>query len=208
MEAKNIGLLNYAKILVRFDIPLLFTCLDADNNRYIVVCADEEDGIYVVGKTDPDSLIKMLKNEITMYDFFRQREQVFLISFDFANKEYVWQQSAQANISDDMLPDQGAFLDLNNEKIRKYIDELQNSYLEKDWDIEPSSISIEMKFDIDKDFNNMFNQYNEETVEVLLNILINRILEKTDWIRNDSILKEEIQFDSSQIRISSMLVAA
>lgn len=208
MEAKNIGLLNYEKILVRFDIPLLFTCLDADNNRYIVVCADEEDGIYVVGKTDPDSLIKMLKNEITMYDFFRQREQVFLISFDFANKEYVWQQSAQANISDDMLPDQGAFLDLNNEKIRKYIDELQNSYLEKDWDIEPSSISIEMKFDIDKDFNNMFNQYNEETDEVLLNILINRILEKTDWIRNDSILKEEIQFDSSQIRISSMLVAA
>ena len=99
-------------------------------------------------------------------------------------------------------------MDLNNEKIRKYIDELQNSYLEKDWDIEPSSISIEMKFDIDKDFNNMFNQYNEETVEVLLNILINRILEKTDWIRNDSILKEEIQFDSSQIRISSMLVAA
>ena len=162
MEAKNIGLLNYEKILVRFDIPLLFTCLDADNNRYIVVCADEEDGIYVVGKTDPDSLIKMLKNEITMYDFFRQREQVFLISFDIANKEYVWQQSAQANISDDMLPDQGAFLDLNNEKIRKYIDELQNSYLEKDWDIEPSSISIEMKFDIDKDFNNMFNQYNEE----------------------------------------------
>ena len=87
MEAKNIGLLNYEKILVRFDIPLLFTCLDADNNRYIVVCADEEDGTYVVGKTDPDSLIKMLKNEITMYDFFRQREQVFLISFDFANKE-------------------------------------------------------------------------------------------------------------------------
>jgi hypothetical protein len=117
--------LFYETIIVRFDIPLLFTCKDEQNNRYLVVCSDEEIGEYVVVAITVGDLLKMLRDEMPMYDAFRSAAQAFLIKYDFDNDVYDCNSKSQTEISDNMLPDKGAYLRLKNKKIVKYIEELK-----------------------------------------------------------------------------------
>ena len=74
ITAENIGQLTHETTLIQFDIHLLFTCLDANRNRYLVVCANEETGEYVAAKITTSELLDMLQNTETMYDTFRNEK--------------------------------------------------------------------------------------------------------------------------------------
>lgn len=201
MEVKNIGQLNYERILVRFDIPLLFTCTDTDENRYIVVCADEETGIYVVGKTDIKSLLGMLKNKVTMYDYFRQCGQLYLITYDFDIDDFVWQSTSQEAITDDMLPDKGVFLELNNDNICEYIEELESKELYNNWDSANHTQWTEL----------FISNNNKKYFDQVLNSIVNMIAENNkgiESIRSTSTLVERTTCDSIIGDSSYELVAA
>lgn len=121
IAAENIGQLMYEKVLVRFDIPLLFTCLDGDKNRYLTVCYNEETGEYVAARITDAKLLDMLQNIETMYDTFRNADEIALIRYIPDENEYVWNNTDQKYVSDEMLPDKGEYFGLRNEKIRNFI---------------------------------------------------------------------------------------
>lgn len=124
IAAENIGQLMYEKVLVRFDIPLLFTCLDEDKNRYLTVCSDEETGEYVAVRITDAKLLDMLQNIETMYDTFRGADEIALIRYIPGENGYVWNNTDQKCVSDEMLPDKGEYFGLYNEKIRNFAAEL------------------------------------------------------------------------------------
>ena len=124
IAAENIGQLMYEKVLVWFDIPLLFTCLDEDKNRYLTVCSDEETGEYVAVRITDAKLLDMLQNIETMYDTFRGADGIALIRYIPGENGYVWDNTDQEHVSDEMLPDKGEYFGLHNEKIRNFAAEL------------------------------------------------------------------------------------
>ena len=198
MEVKNIGQLNYEKIIVRFDIPLLFTCTDINDNRYIVVCADEDKGIYVVGKTNISDLLHMLKNDITMYDYFRQREELYTISYDYDSGEFVWEPTSQDLISDDMLPDKGADLELSNAAICDYIEQLKNIDLYENW-----NSKFKASF-VDYVLNAMDDSISKYYMELLCSIT-DRIIKQSITISIDNKKKgSEIILTTNRLTESSM----
>ena len=198
MEVKNIGQLNYEKIIVRFDIPLLFTCTDINDNRYIVVCADEDKGIYVVGKTNISDLLHMLKNDITMYDYFRQREELYTISYDYDSGEFVWEPTSQDLISDDMLPDKGAYLELSNAAICDYIEQLKNIDLYENW-----NSKFKASF-VDYVLNAMDDSISKYYMELLCSIT-DRIIKQSITISIDNKKKgSEIILTTNRLTESSM----
>ena len=124
IAAENIGQLMYEKVLVRFDIPLLFTCLDEDKNRYLTVCYNEETGEYVAARITDAKLLDMLQNIETMYDTFRDTDEIALIRYIPGKNGYIWNNVNQECISDEMLPDKGEYFGLRNEKIRNFVAKL------------------------------------------------------------------------------------
>lgn len=64
--------LYYNVILVESYIPVLFTCKNDKDELFICVCCtDNNTGRkWLITKTDPQAVIAMLKNEITMRDVF------------------------------------------------------------------------------------------------------------------------------------------
>ena len=131
ITAENIGQLTHEITLIQFDIPLLFTCLDANRNRYLVVCSNEETGEYVAAKITTTELLDMLQNTETMYDTFRNAGKIARIHCVPGKKEYVWDTTDQKSISDEMLPDKGEYFELYNEKIREFITGLRQSALDE-----------------------------------------------------------------------------
>lgn len=124
IAAENIGQLMYEKVLVQFDIPLLFTCLDEDKNRYLTVYSNEETGEYIAARITDAKLLNMLQNIETMYDTFRDADKIALIRYIPDKNEYVWSNTDQEHVYDEMLPDKGEYFGLRNEKIRNFAAEL------------------------------------------------------------------------------------
>lgn len=68
----NIGELRLEQILVEFDIPELFICVDNMRNRYAVLCTDISNASieYIIIKITSENLVHMLEKKITMRKFF------------------------------------------------------------------------------------------------------------------------------------------
>lgn len=124
------GNLYLEEVLVEFDIPLLFICIDILNNRYAVLCVDEieQPFRYIIIKTDENKLLLMLKNKLTMRDFFlSSTEDIvwYVESSDEPTTDKITVGKA-SEISDDDLPSSGAYFLIDNKKINDYIKELEH----------------------------------------------------------------------------------
>ena len=71
IKTKETGQLYLEKIIVSFDIPILFVCNDFENRKYLCLNIDEETGTTVIAETDNRTLISMLNNQVTMENVFR-----------------------------------------------------------------------------------------------------------------------------------------
>ena len=71
IRIKEVGQLFLEKILVSFDIPILFVCVDYENRKYLCLNIDDESGKSVIVATDNKYLISMLTNKISMDSVFR-----------------------------------------------------------------------------------------------------------------------------------------
>lgn len=131
IQVNEIGELYKECVLVHFDVPLLFVCKDTDDKRYLVLCIDEEEGRYLCLQVTNELLLKMLNKEITMADTFRHTSfsQNFLISYDFMKESFEGHYISTKDLTEDMLPDEGAYFELSSQKISQYILKLQNENL-------------------------------------------------------------------------------
>ena len=58
------------QVLVELDFPIMYTCLDRNLVRYLVLCVDYEELKYMVIKVNNDFLIKILTRKMPMRDIF------------------------------------------------------------------------------------------------------------------------------------------
>lgn len=121
IRIKEIGQLYLEKVIVSFDIPILFVCNDFENRKYLCLNINDELGTTVLAETDNKSLIGMLKNEVTMESVFRGAIGNRVIIAEYDNGEIVTRTESAKNISEDVLPEKGAFLDFSDEAITNYI---------------------------------------------------------------------------------------
>jgi len=68
VKINRYGQLYIDKIIFESSFPIIFSCLNDDNDVFIVVCCRrDKDGIkWLAGKTDGYSICRMLKDEITV----------------------------------------------------------------------------------------------------------------------------------------------
>lgn len=128
IKLKETGQLFLEKVLVSFNIPILFVCVDYEKNKYLCLNIDEETGESVIVATDNEHLLKMLKNEVTMESVFRDAndQKVIIAKYDFEEQKIVSHIENSKAVSKDMLPKQNEYFEFTNEAIKEYI-----SYLEK-----------------------------------------------------------------------------
>lgn len=62
-------------ILVDYIYPVLFTCVDDDDNIYIVACycANSKEMKWLISKTTPRKIIDLLKNELSIREMFSEK---------------------------------------------------------------------------------------------------------------------------------------
>lgn len=77
------------KIFLQSYFPIIFTCKDDENNIYMCVCCQNNKKTikWLVGKTDAKSIIKVLKNEITILDVLLHNSSKH-ISITYTNGKY------------------------------------------------------------------------------------------------------------------------
>lgn len=128
IRLKEVGQLYLEKVLVTFDIPILFVCADYENRKYLCLNIDDESGKSVIAATDNKHLIDMLKNKISMDSVFRNaiNGKAIIVDYDSVNDEIITLTEDAKKIPGDMLPEKGAYFELTNKSIEEYI-----SYLDK-----------------------------------------------------------------------------
>lgn len=126
MEIEEYGRFDVEIELVTFDIPLLFVCKDSKMKRLLVLCVDEELGEYLAVYCSNEKLLEMLNNEIAMDRLFVEAmdEERILMKYDFVKKSFRASVICKNELTRDMLPDENAYFELKNDKIKKYIERL------------------------------------------------------------------------------------
>jgi hypothetical protein len=123
IKVKELGQLYVEKVLVTFDVPILFVCVDYENRKYLCLNDSEDNDKYVVAETDNTQLIDMLRNKITMESVFRKSVdgKVIIAEYDYENENIITRVESATQVSKDLLPEEGAFFELNNKMILDYI---------------------------------------------------------------------------------------
>ena len=72
INVEEIGQLYLEKILVTFDIPILFVCSNGKNKKYLCLNIGDEDGTTVIAEISKATLSAMQQNKIAMEAVYRQ----------------------------------------------------------------------------------------------------------------------------------------
>lgn len=123
IKIKEAGQLYLEKVIVSFDIPILFVCNDFENRKYLCLNIDEEAGTTVIAETDNRTLISMLRDQVTMESVFRNssEDKIIIAEYNYEDEEVVTTVKNAKEIDDNLLPEKGAFLELSNEILSEYI---------------------------------------------------------------------------------------
>lgn len=114
------------KNIVTVDIPLLFTCVDDDKNKYVVLCTDSDNLTYLVAKTNARDLIEMLQSETSLREPFKKSSKLWFVKAGIDVTKDEVKKIYYEKILEEDLPKKGARLEFSNESIRNYIDELES----------------------------------------------------------------------------------
>ena len=127
IRLKETGQLFLEKVLVSFDIPILFVCVDYENRKYLCLNIDEESGMSVIVATDNKHLLDMLRNEITMDSVFRNSidRKAIVAEYNFEKGEIVSHTEDSWAISAEMLPKENEYFEYTNKVIEEYISSLE-----------------------------------------------------------------------------------
>lgn len=163
IKTKETGQLYLEKIIVSFDIPILFVCNDFENRKYLCLNIDEEAGTTVIAETDNRTLISMLNNQVTMENVFRNSlgNKIIIAEYDCKKNEIVSTVQDAKKIDSDLLPEKGAFLELSNKVISEYILFLSKQLIKVEVEefFENGTITVKQS-----QFQKYFSSSNEEVI--------------------------------------------
>ena len=109
---KRTGQLYTKKILLTFDIPVLFVCTDEQEHLFLCLNVDSDTGLTVIAETSKQMLEDMEQCRIPMETVFRKAEKGELILVWYKKDENMIEFKVEnaKEIPADMLPEIGAFL--------------------------------------------------------------------------------------------------
>lgn len=127
LNIKECGKLYIEKVLITFDIPILFVCSDYEGRKYLCMNIDPDTGETVIAHTDNTSLIGMLENCVTMETVFRESNdgRIMVVKYDEDNGRIITETRKAQNIDADYLPRKGAYFDLSGKEISDYVETLK-----------------------------------------------------------------------------------
>lgn len=117
------------QILAEYDYPMLYTCVDDNNKRYLAMCVDPDEGEYLVADTGNCIILNMLENKIRMIEAFEKARRIYRVSS--VSNDVTQDKVIDVNYSDiakDDLPDEDAYFDLleSEKSIQAYIEKLRS----------------------------------------------------------------------------------
>lgn len=116
------------KVLVEFEMPLLFICKDKSNKRYSVLCVDSDEERYLIVESRIRDIVQMIQNTITMKELFLKAKNSIawmVKSGKTLSEDYV-DTIDILNVEDEDLPADGAMYEIYNADIHDYVDMLLN----------------------------------------------------------------------------------
>ena len=120
LNIPKLGKLEIVEIYDYYNQPVLFSCKDADGNLYLVVAADENDEYetWLYANISVDRLKLIHSDKIDLHDAFADTEDGYVleVKFPYNNTTPLVEFVKSNQISEDMLPEKGEYLDLNNEE--------------------------------------------------------------------------------------------
>lgn len=112
INVEEIGQLYLEKILVTFDIPILFVCSNGRNKKYLCLNIDDEDGTTVIAEISEATLSAMQQNKIPMEAVYRQAigEKLIIAKYDENSKKIISEVENSETVAANFLPQKGKFL--------------------------------------------------------------------------------------------------
>lgn len=107
---------NIDQILFEGAYPILFTMTDGER-EILVICpvADSEKMVWILSETSFETLIAMLQNEITIREAFEADSlEKHIVEYD--GKELLHEKVELSDISKELLPDVGEYIDPDDEE--------------------------------------------------------------------------------------------
>lgn len=100
------------QILIELDFPIMFTCLDENSNRYVVLCIDYEEFEYIIAKSDANLFSKMLNKEIPIRDVFIKSKEIFIIKTAANYKNDIIEKIVEIDFENNYLPAKNIYFDI------------------------------------------------------------------------------------------------
>ncbi|MDD6576815.1 MAG: hypothetical protein PUF19_07725 [Fusicatenibacter saccharivorans] len=157
---KETGQLCLEKVIVFFDIPILFVCNDFENRKYLCVNVDEEKGTTVIAETEIGTLMLCFKIRRQWILFLEAlNDRVIIAEYDEENEEIVTQIESAKEISEDFLPEKGALLEQTKKEILEYSSYLKKQIINVEFEhlfdkktifIEPGNYQVQLLFKSEK----------------------------------------------------------
>lgn len=136
-ECVELGMLEIEKVLFSSNYPILFTCRNEGNELYLCVCCqnNEVGKKWMLAETNPDNIVRMLENEITMREAFilpnKKRYSIFTSGtqnvMNVIKNEDPEEWDADNSID---LPDKGEYIDAEEDEFIEEIRFYRNSIME------------------------------------------------------------------------------
>ena len=117
------------QVLVELDFPILYTCIDEQKQRYMILCVDFEAGEYIITQIDDVVLFEMLNRQITMRNIFMIKQCIYYVTLGDSINEDIVELKSPRELKEEQLPAKGAFFEICNKETIKYKDEIKKSVI-------------------------------------------------------------------------------
>jgi len=136
LEIEKIGTLEVDKILFESYYPILFTCVNEKRELFLCLCcqANREGKKWLITRTSPRTIIKILTNEITLRESFTQYKDIqFTVFLNPEGTQIIANNTSDWDYHNSLLlPDEGEFMDAEkgefDEEIAYYDKQICDSY--------------------------------------------------------------------------------
>ena len=112
-DVLGIGNLYIEHVFYEYDEPVLFVCIDKNNNRYLCSCSRLSEQ-WLIGRAADEQIIDVIDKALTLDEAFRACKTLFCIRWDGEGL------SVLDNIPDDAFPKKNSFLRLGEEQTGEY----------------------------------------------------------------------------------------
>ena len=121
----NIGNLDLEEILVEDDIPVFFTLISENKQRYISVCCEiYGEQRWIIAPVSNDRLIELLTNKLSIRDIFLNNEGYIIVHWSKDNPTLRYETVDPHEPPEDDLP-LNEMLDTEKDEFSEYITEIQ-----------------------------------------------------------------------------------